>query len=302
MQILFITRGIQGSGKSTFAKKWVREDPLNRARVNRDDIRMGTFNSYVLPPELEHKVTKIEHANIEALLKAGMSVIVDNMNLRPKYIKEYLKIAAKYNAVVLHKDFPVELEDALARNKQRDRVVDEKVIRDTFKTFIRKGSFLPFPTLEDITSASIGGTYVPDVTKPTAILVDVDGTAVKMSPERGPFDWDKVLLDSANEPVIEAVKAMKAAGHKIIVMSGRDSVSREDTEAHLREIGIDFDACYMRPQGDQRKDSIIKDELFDAHIRYNYNVLFALDDRDQVVDHYRRELGLTVFQVDYGDF
>jgi len=38
----------------------------------------------------------------------------------------------------------------------------------------------------------------------------------------------------------------------------------------------------MRPQGDMRKDSIVKRELFDAHICDQYNVLFVLDDRDQL--------------------
>ena len=35
---LILTRGIQGSGKSTWAKAWVKEDPLNRIRFNNDDI------------------------------------------------------------------------------------------------------------------------------------------------------------------------------------------------------------------------------------------------------------------------
>lgn len=300
-QVMFIVRGIPASGKSTFAKKWCSEDSLNRARVNRDDIRFATFGSYELPPELENTVTKIEHASIDALLKAGKSVIIDNMNLRPKYIKEYLKLAAKYNVVVLHKDFPIELKEALARNRARDRQVPEDALERIFKTFLRKGSFLPFPVLE-VASASIGGVYVPDTTKPTAILLDVDGTAMKMSPDRGPFEWHNVLLDTVNEPVVEAVKAIQEAGHKIIVMSGRDEICKADTRLQLEDAGIIIEDIFMRPNGDQRKDNIIKDELFDAHVRHNYNVLFAMDDRSQVVDHYRKELGLTVFQVDYGDF
>lgn len=300
-QQVFIVRGIPASGKSTFANDWVRKDPLNRARVNRDDIRFATFGSYELPPELENTVTKIEHAMIEALLKAGKSVVIDNMNLRPKYIKPYLQLAEKYDAVVLHKDFPIELKDALARNAARDRKVPEDALERIFKTFVKKGSFLPFPVLE-AAAASGGKLYVPDTTKPTAILLDVDGTAMKMSPERGPFEWHNVLLDTVNEPVVAAVVALQEAGHKIIVMSGRDEICKADTRLQLEEAGIVIEDIFMRPNGDQRKDNIIKDELFDAHVRHNYNILFALDDRDQVVDHYRRELGLTVFQVDYGNF
>jgi hypothetical protein len=58
----------------------------------------------------------------------------------------------------------------------------------------------------------------------------------------------------------------------------------------------------MRAEKDNRKDSIIKRELFDKHIRDKYHVDFVLDDRDQVVRMWRRELGLTCLQVNYGNF
>ncbi len=58
----------------------------------------------------------------------------------------------------------------------------------------------------------------------------------------------------------------------------------------------------MREAGDMRKDSIVKKELFDQHIRGKYNVRMVIDDRDQVVDMWRNELGLTCLQVAEGDF
>lgn len=36
---IILCRGIQGSGKSTWAKQWVAEDPNHRVRFNNDDIR-----------------------------------------------------------------------------------------------------------------------------------------------------------------------------------------------------------------------------------------------------------------------
>lgn len=36
---IILTRGIQGSGKSTWAKKWCEEEPLKRIRWNNDDFR-----------------------------------------------------------------------------------------------------------------------------------------------------------------------------------------------------------------------------------------------------------------------
>ena len=57
----------------------------------------------------------------------------------------------------------------------------------------------------------------------------------------------------------------------------------------------------MRTLGDMRKDSIVKQELYEQNILGKFNVSFILDDRQQVVDMWR-SLGLTVFQVAEGDF
>ena len=58
----------------------------------------------------------------------------------------------------------------------------------------------------------------------------------------------------------------------------------------------------MRREKDGRQDAIVKRELFDTHILGKYYVEFVLDDRNQVVDLWRNDLGLTCFQVNYGDF
>jgi hypothetical protein len=44
-----------------------------------------------------------------------------------------------------------------------------------------------------------------------------------------------------------------------------------------------------------------KEQLYRQHMEGKYNIKFVLDDRQQVVDMWRG-LGLTVFQVDEGDF
>lgn len=49
------------------------------------------------------------------------------------------------------------------------------------------------------------------------------------------------------------------------------------------------------------EDSIIKRELFEAHVRDTYAVRFVLDDRNQVVRMWR-SLGLTCLQVADGAF
>lgn len=38
MKQILILRGIPASGKTTYALKWVNEDPNHRIRINQDDI------------------------------------------------------------------------------------------------------------------------------------------------------------------------------------------------------------------------------------------------------------------------
>ena len=84
-------------------------------------------------------------------------------------------------------------------------------------------------------------------------------------------------------------------------MSGRSSEFRAHTERWLQANNIRYSELHMRAEGDQRKDSIVKRELFDAHVRGKWNVSFVLDDRQQVVDMWRG-LGLVCLQVAPGDF
>jgi hypothetical protein len=85
-------------------------------------------------------------------------------------------------------------------------------------------------------------------------------------------------------------------------MSGRDSKHREPTLRFLDKHAFPYDALYMRAEGDNRKDAIVKEEMYEQHIKGRYNVLVVFDDRNQVVDLWRKKLGIPCFQVNYGDF
>ncbi len=138
--------------------------------------------------------------------------------------------------------------------------------------------------------------------KQTCIIVDIDGTLAKMT-GRGPFEWHRVGEDKINPPVKEVVNTFyNHTDHEVIVLSGRDSVCRGETETWLKEHGVRYSFLYMRPHGDFRKDAIVKKELYQRHIEPYYDVVFVLDDRDQMVSLWRKDLQLACFQVDYGDF
>jgi hypothetical protein len=137
---------------------------------------------------------------------------------------------------------------------------------------------------------------------PTAVLVDVDGTLATRITDRSPYEWQRVGEDAPVAAVITIVQALHAAGHTIIVMSGRDEECRAQTESWLtHHLAVPYEHLLMRDLGDNRRDEIVKQELYERHVRDRYAVQIVLDDRDQVVAMWR-SLGLTCFQVAPGDF
>ncbi|TYC01679.1 polynucleotide kinase [Micromonospora sp. WP24] len=144
----------------------------------------------------------------------------------------------------------------------------------------------------------------PDPTtapRPRAVLVDIDGTLAERG-DRSPYDWSRVGEDQPRPAVIELVQTLAAAGrHRIILLSGRDDVCRDQTVMWLDAQGVPFDELHMRARKDNRRDSVVKEELYRSRIEGRYRVAFVVDDRDQVVKMWR-DLGLDCFQVAEGAF
>jgi predicted kinase len=313
---LLITRGLPASGKTTWARGWV-EQGRGRARVNRDDVRLMAFGRYVLAGRQEELVTSAEQAVVEALLRDGADVVVDDTNLRLRHARAWADLAGRVGARFEVRDFTdVPLEVCLARDAARravgERSVGEEVLRDLYLRFLAAGPLPPVPVTPPVPRPvpavpAVGGTpptarggYVPDPRLPPAWIVDVDGTLAIMS-GRSPYAWHRVGEDAPNPPVVELVRALRAAGNAIVVVSGRDGVARRATQAWLDRHEIPYDVLLMRARGDARRDSVVKREIFETLIRRNWQVRGVLDDRDQVVRMWR-ELGLTCAQVAPGDF
>ncbi len=304
MTTLLITRGLPGSGKTTFARQWVAEDRPHRARVNRDDIRAMLDEGYFEKGVTEPRVLVLRNSAIAGFLAQGVSVICDDTNLPQRTARDLARIAARAGAELAVMDLTdVPLETCLARNAARTdkQPVPADVIRDMHARFIAGRPYpLPLPE-EPADTAAPGALYVPVPGTPPAVLVDIDGT-VALKGARSPFDETRVHEDRPNTPVIEAVRQEHAAGQRVIFLSGRTDACRAATEEWLRvHVGVPYEALHMRPAGDMRKDAVVKRELFDARVRDRYDVRRVYDDRNQVVQAWR-EIGLACFQVAEGNF
>lgn len=136
-----------------------------------------------------------------------------------------------------------------------------------------------------------------------AVIVDIDGTVALRDPEinRSPYDYSLVHTDISNVEVIGVIKSLWESGHKIVYVSARDDVCFNKTHQWLVEHCPPGVKLLMRKSGDNRDDATVKREIYNKHIKFDYEVVAVFDDRNSVVKMWR-ELGLTCFQVAEGDF
>jgi uncharacterized HAD superfamily protein len=133
--------------------------------------------------------------------------------------------------------------------------------------------------------------------KPTAIIVDIDGTLAHMA-GRSPYDPTKYHEDTVDEIIRDLIKNVE---HEIILCSGRDDTYKDVTAKWLDANNVQYNHLFMRKAGDKREDSIVKEEIYLNDIEPRWKVVYVLDDRNRVVAMWRRN-GLKCLQVAEGDF
>lgn len=311
--MLYILVGPPGCGKNTWVQGEIKKSKTKSIALNRDDLRSmiagGNLWNYKFNAEAETYITEIQRNSAEYAIKMNWNVYIADTNLNPrtydfwvqfaKYKNVEYKVVNFYemfiedNSKLLEEKGSLAVLDAFRKrckewNLKRLYSVPENVIDNMIDTYIKP----KYCTIKK---------YTGTPGKPKAILVDLDGTLFHMGDKRKPFDWDKVHLDEVDPIVKETVQLYKNNGYYIIAVSGRDGICEAGSIASLNSAGIPYDSFFMRAIGDQRTDRIVKEEIFWSKISANWDVKLALDDRDQVVAHYR-EMGIKVYQVNPGNF
>lgn len=143
---IILCRGIQGSGKTTWAKQWVVEDPEHRVRFSNDDIRnmLGTY----WVPRREPIVFSLKRHFVLQAMFFGYNIVIDNMNLNDMEISFFKDIVEKHNNpeniipdmvqsyyVLEFKDFLTPLEECIERDSKRPNPIGAEVITDTYNKY-----------------------------------------------------------------------------------------------------------------------------------------------------------------------
>lgn len=139
MSKIIICQGIQGSGKSTWARKWAQEDPHNRVRWNNDDMRSMMGQYWV--PSREPFVSKMRALFMGTAMDCGFDIVIDDMNLNPHTTEYYQALVVGYNNThdnkytIEYRLFNTPLDVCIERDAKRDNPIGAKVIRDTYAKY-----------------------------------------------------------------------------------------------------------------------------------------------------------------------
>jgi FMN phosphatase YigB (HAD superfamily) len=143
------------------------------------------------------------------------------------------------------------------------------------------------------------------------VIFDIDGTLADIRHRRGFLegerpDWNLFNAamgdDTPNVPVVTLYKSLWETGqYDMVLASGRNERHRRVTEQWLIWNEIPFERILLRTDKDSRADHIIKQEILDMLLAEGRQIAFTVDDRQQVVDMWRRN-GITCLQCDVGDF
>ena len=135
MPKMLILQGLPASGKSTYAKEWVNQDPKHRVRINRDTMRLMLNPIYSM--DHENLVTDILDFALNNILAHNYDVVIDNMNLSKKYVDDLEAKAKEANYEIVIKSFKdVPLDVCIERDSKRELSIGKSVITALHKKYL----------------------------------------------------------------------------------------------------------------------------------------------------------------------
>lgn len=323
MKDIIILQGISNSGKST----WTRQHP-DYYVISRDLIRenlvdgkekLQKYFSHGMDFQIEEYVTQIEEQELAKHISKNHKIIIDNCNLVKKYIQTYVDIFADFDYPIENveiKKFNIDVEEAIRRSKLRDKIpINENVIRKQYEQS-KSGFNLTLEMYRDEENKHwvskrnkkkwhyTNFDIMPYETKfKSYVICDLDGTSAHRQIlekdkiyMRSFYDYESAYNDKPDTAVRFILHSLFEKGIKIIFVSGRKESSRKFTEDFIEDKLLfsknDY-KLFMREDGDNRSDDIVKYEIFNRNLRKLPGIFAVFDDRKRVIAMWE-ELGIKV--------
>ena len=134
MRLLLVTRGIPGSGKSTF----LAEQGLDMYTLSPDAIRLMLASPQLtldgqttMPSRQDAMVWRLLHEMLEQRMTRGETTVVDATHTTPNYFKTYGELCRKYRyrlVVIDFADVPLAVCQERNRGRPSHKVVPSSVL------------------------------------------------------------------------------------------------------------------------------------------------------------------------------
>lgn len=135
MKEVIICVGIPASGKSTWSKQFVIDNP-NYIRVCRDDYRWMLKNSPVVDKKTEELITKLVNNDIHIAFYMGFNIIIDQTNVNSRYLEQLISFCNGLQVKkLIYKVFDIEVEEAIRRDSLRPNPVGEEIINRMYQNY-----------------------------------------------------------------------------------------------------------------------------------------------------------------------
>lgn len=308
-RIIILTRGLQGSGKSTWAKAWVAEKPEARIRWNNDDIR-NMYGPYMMDNAKEKIIIKMLKSWTKLAMESGFDIVIDNMNLGDSPVARIQAIINEYNASNSIYEYSMEFKDffdipvseCIRRDAMRPNPIGAAVIKKTWKQHRNKIIAI---VNNELVNKQNQFEYAQSHLVNECIIADMDSTICFNTTGReffGKNASEKMADDVPNKSVISIIRQYlnnAKPSDKVFIITGRtgDGDTIKVTEEYVKNHIADDPRIIVifRDPNDKVSGDAYKINAYNTYIKDKYKVLYAIDDSNKVVTAYRN-IGMSVLQ------
>ena len=242
---------------------------------------------------------KIQTCILQTFVRENVNcIIIDDTNYNNGHLTRIKNICDRYTfeMIDMHRDYGVTLQQCIERNEIRANKVPKVAIYAMNKKYhVMERVNNP----ENCEVFDYDGDYV---------VADLDGTLAECEHRMkyidgtmgGKKNWKPFFDGMADDTVMDGTKQLLELtyeGHPVVFVTGRPNNYRSVTEKWLKDNDIQYDALYMRPQGDFRPDTVVKQEIIDLYLDKNKIVMW-LDDSPQIIEQVRKN-GINTLKIGY---